>query len=198
MILKKEKNINLFAKKYLKNLEKIFNQINLNKISQLSQKLEECRKRNGSIYVIGNGGSAINGSAMANDLGFDILKKTKKRPFKIVSLTDNNAVSTAISNDIGFENLFLAQLKYQYKKNDILIVMSVSGNSKNLIHACKWFNGKGNYVYGILGCDGGRLKSLCDNYLIIPSKKGEYGPVEDMQLIINHILAHWYQIKFKL
>ena len=61
--------------------------------------------KNGSIYVIGNGGSAINGSAMANDLGFDILKKTKKKPFKIVSLTDNNAVSTAISNDIGFENL---------------------------------------------------------------------------------------------
>lgn len=198
MILKQEKNIKIFAKKYLKNLERIFSKINLNKISELSMKLEECRKKNANIYVIGNGGSAINSSAMVNDLGFDILKKTKKKPFKIVSLTDNNAVSTAISNDIGFENLFLAQLKYQYNKDDILIVMSVSGNSKNLVKACKWFKRKGNFIYGILGCDGGKLKSLCNNHLLVPSKKGEYGPVEDMQLIINHILAHWYQIKFKI
>ena len=181
----------------IKLLHNIFKKININKIGKLSSFLEKCRKKNAKIFVIGNGGSAINASAMSNDLGFDIQKKTKKKPFKIISLTDNNAISTAISNDVGFENLFLSQIQMDYKKNDILIVMSVSGNSKNLIKASQWFKKNNGYVFGILGCDGGKLKKICNDSLIIPSQKGEYGPVEDLQLIINHILAHWYQIKFK-
>ena len=129
MILIKKSNILEYSKIYLKNLIRIFEKLDIKKISVLAKHLEICRKRNSKIFVIGNGGSAVNASAMANDLGFDILKKTKKKPFKIISLTDNNAVSTAISNDIGFENLFLSQIQMSYKKNDILIVMSVSGNS---------------------------------------------------------------------
>ncbi len=197
MILKKQRNIEIYSIKYFENLINIFKKININKIGKLSSFLEKCRKKNAKIFVIGNGGSAINASAMSNDLGFDIQKKTKKKPFKIISLTDNNAISTAISNDIGFENLFLSQIQMDYKKNDILIVMSVSGNSKNLIKASQWFKKNNGYVFGILGCDGGKLKKICNDSLIIPSQKGEYGPVEDLQLIINHILAHWYQIKFK-
>jgi len=197
MILKKQRNIEIYSIKYFENLINIFKKININKIGKLSSFLEKCRKKNAKIFVIGNGGSAINASAMSNDLGFDIQKKTKKKPFKIISLTDNNAISTAISNDVGFENLFLSQIQMDYKKNDILIVMSVSGNSKNLIKASQWFKKNNGYVFGILGCDGGKLKKICNDSLIIPSQKGEYGPVEDLQLIINHILAHWYQIKFK-
>ena len=197
MILKKQRNIEIFSKRYFENLNVIFKKINLKKLSNLTSCLENCRNNNANIFVIGNGGSAINASAMSNDLGFDILKKTKKKPFKIVSLTDNNAISTAISNDIGFENLFISQLKTLYEKDDILIAMSVSGNSKNLIKACNWFKKKGGFVFGILGCNGGKLKKFCSDAIIIPSKKNEFGPVEDMQLIINHILAHWYQIIFK-
>ena len=134
---------------------------------------------------------------MANDLGFDILKKTKKKPFKIISLTDNNAVNSAIANDVGFENLFVSQIKNLYQKGDMLIVLSVSGNSKNIINAAKWFKRKRGKIFGILGFDGGKLKKICNDYILIKSKKGEYGPVEDSQLIINHILAHWYQVKLK-
>jgi len=90
--------------------------IDLNKISSLSKQLEICRNKNSNIFVIGNGGSASNASAMANDLGFDILKKTKKKPFKIISLTDNNAINSAIANDVGFENLFVSQIQNLYQK----------------------------------------------------------------------------------
>lgn len=197
MILKKQRNIELYSKKYFENLSNIFKKIETKKIAQLATIFENCRKLNAKIFVIGNGGSAVNASAMSNDLGFDILKKTKKKPFNIISLTDNNAISTAISNDIGFENLFLSQIKMKFRKNDILIVMSVSGNSKNLINASNWVKKNKGYVFGILGCKGGKLKKICNQSLIIPSKNGEYGPVEDLQLIINHILAHWFQITYK-
>lgn len=197
MILNKQKNIKIFAKNYFENLINVINSLNINKIEKLSKSLEIRRKNNKNIFVIGNGGSAVNASAMANDLGFDILKKTKKKPFKIISLTDNNAINSAISNDIGFENLFISQIQSQYKKGDMLLVLSVSGNSKNLIKASQWFKKNKGYVFGILGFDGGKIKKICNDYLVVKSKKGEYGPVEDLQLIINHILAHWYQVILK-
>ena len=106
-------------------------------------------------------------------------------------------MNSAIANDVGFENLFLSQIQSQYKKGDILIVMSVSGNSNNIIKAAKWFKKKRGKVFGILGFNGGKLKKICNDFILIKSNKGEYGPVEDLQLIINHILAHWYQIKLK-
>ena len=134
---------------------------------------------------------------MSNDLGFDILKKTKKKSFKIVSLTDNNAITTAISNDIGFENIFISQLKTFYSKGDLLIILSASGNSKNLIKAAQWVKNKKGIVFGILGFDGGKLIKICSNSIHIKNNKGEYGPVEDIQLIINHILAHYFQDNLK-
>ena len=78
MILKKQRNIELYSIKYFENLNLIFKKINTKKLAKLAGKLEKCRKQNAKIFVIGNGGSAINASAMANDLGFDILKKQKK------------------------------------------------------------------------------------------------------------------------
>ena len=197
MILNKHKNIKKFAEIYFKNLFDVINDINIEKIVKLSKQLEIRRKNNKNIFVIGNGGSAVNASAMSNDLGFDILKKTKKKPFKIISLTDNNAINSAISNDIGFENLFVSQIESQYTKGDMLLILSVSGNSKNLIKASQWVKKNKGYTFGILGFDGGKLKKICNDYLIVKSKKGEYGPVEDLQLIINHILAHWYQVSMK-
>lgn len=197
MILNKQKNIKIFAKNYFKNLIHVINSLDINKIEKLSKSLEIRRKNNKNIFVIGNGGSAVNASAMANDLGFDILKKTKKKPFKIISLTDNNAINSAISNDIGFENLFISQIQTQYNKGDMLLVLSVSGNSENLIKASQWFKKNKGYVFGILGFDGGKIKKICNDYLVVESKQGEYGPVEDLQLIINHILAHWYQVILK-
>ena len=134
---------------------------------------------------------------MANDLGFDVLKKTKiKKTFKIQSLNDNPSVITAIANDTGYENTFVNQLKIHFKKGDILIVLSASGNSLNLIKACNWVKKKNGKTVGILGFDGGKLLRICNLNIHIKTKKNEYGPVEDAQLVINHILAHWFQKKY--
>ena len=135
---------------------------------------------------------------MANDIGFDIIKKTgTDKPFKVLALTDNTSVITAIANDVGYENAFINQLKIHYRKGDKLLVISASGNSENVVKAAKWVKTNGGRVIGFLGFDGGKLKDLSDVVIHVKTEPGEYGPVEDTHLILNHVLAHWFQNKLK-
>lgn len=193
---KKTKTFKQFSKLYFKYLSNVFNKINYRDLDQLILELEELRKNKATLFVIGNGGGAANATTMANDLGFDILKKTKtKNTFKVVSLTDNISVLTAIANDTGYNNIFVNQLKIHFKKNDKLLILSASGNSKNLIKAAQWVKQRSGKVLSLLGFNGGKLKNISNCCVHIKTEKGDYGPVEDIQLIINHVLAHWYQEK---
>lgn len=187
------KNIASFADSYFKNLTETFKNLDKRSIIKLERELLEVRKKNSTLYVFGNGGGAATAMTMANDLGFDVLKKTNKKTFKIISLNDNSSVVTAIANDTGYDNIFLNQLKIHFKKNDKILIFSASGNSKNLVDAAKWVKKKRGKVISILGFDGGKLKKISNLAVHIKSIKGDYGPVEDIQLIINHILAHWFQ-----
>lgn len=197
-IVKKNKKISNFAKSYFLRISEIFNKLNFKKIENLEKILMKARKSKSNIFVFGNGGSAATASTMANDLGFDIIKKTKtKIPFKFFALTDNNPVITAISNDVGYENVLINQLKVHHKKGDVTILISASGNSKNLLNAVKWIKSNGGFVFSFLGFNGGKLKKISNDYILVDSIKGEYGPVEDIHLMINHILAHWFQEKIK-
>jgi len=187
-----------FSYDYFNYLTKVFFKIKKIDLDILEKEFQKIRVNGYNLFAIGNGGGASTASALANDLGFDILKKTKtKKTFKIFSLTDNNAITTAISNDVGYDNLFINQLKIHYKKNDRLIIYSASGNSLNLIKAAKWAKSRGAKVIGIIGFNGGKIKKYCDILIHIDTNKGEYGPVEDIQLILNHILSHWFQQKIK-
>ena len=124
------KNLINFSKSYIDYLSQVLNKINKKSISDLEKLLEKTRRHNNTIFIAGNGGAASTAITMANDLGFDVLKKTKiKKTFKIQSLNDNPSVITAIANDTGYENTFVNQLKIHFKKGDILIVLSASGNS---------------------------------------------------------------------
>ena len=135
---------------------------------------------------------------MVNDLGFDILKKTStKNPFKFISLVDNNSSLTAIPNDTNFENVFINQLKIHFNSGDFLIAISASGNSSNIIKAAEYVKSNGGKVVGFIGFDGGKLAEISDIRLHVNTLSGEYGPVEDSHLILNHILAHWFQNKLK-
>ena len=187
------KNIASFAESYFKNLIDTFKKLDKKSILKLEREFLDIRKKNSTLYVFGNGGGAATAMTMANDLGFDVQKKTNKKTFKIISLNDNSSVITAIANDTGYDNIFLNQLKIHFKKNDKILIFSASGNSKNLVDAAKWVKKKGGKVISILGFDGGKLKKISSLAVHIKSLKGDYGPVEDIQLIINHILAHWFQ-----
>ena len=159
--------------------------------------MEEARNSNNSIFIIGNGGSASTASHVANDFGLSVLKnssKNSKKHYKVISLTDTVSVLSAISNDSSYENIFLDQLKVHFREGDKLIVISASGNSPNLLRAVEWFKENNGTIIGWLGFDGGKLSKMVDLPIVIKSPKGEYAPVEDCHLIINHIIVTWMQL----
>lgn len=187
-----------FARQYFNYLSKVLNKIDDKSLNKLFKEFEDARSKGRTIFVMGNGGSSTTATTMANDIGFDIIKKTGvDKPFKIHALTDNNAVITAISNDIGYEEVFLNQLKIHYRKGDKILLISASGNSENLILAAKWVKKQKGKIISFLGFDGGELKKISDLNIHIDTNKGEYGPVEDCHLIINHVMAHWFQMYLK-
>jgi len=195
---KEVSSIGQYSRNYFSYLIKVLNSIDENEINKLGNTFESARMKGSTIFVAGNGGSAATATTMANDIGFDIIKKTgTNKPFRVFSLVDNNSVVTAISNDIGYESIFINQLKIHYRDEDILIVISASGNSPNVLKAAEWVKSKGGVIIGFLGFTGGKLIDLCDVKIHVQSEPGEYGPVEDAHLIMNHILAHWFQNKLK-
>lgn len=190
---KKFKN---FFNKYISNLNDILKDIDPKQLEKLSNFFENSIKTKKRIFIAGNGGSASTASTMTNDLGFDLFKK-KGKFVNFQSLVDNVSVITAISNDTGYENLFLNQLKMYHKIGDHLLVISASGNSKNLISAIKFVKKRKGKIISFLGFDGGKVKKYSDILIHLKTEKGDYGPVEDAHLIINHVLSHWFQDKSK-
>lgn len=180
-----------FFKDYLNKLIFLLKEIDLDNIALIINKLEEINKRNSKIYIIGNGGSAATASHMANDLSVG-LKLREIRNFNVESLSDNSSVCTAIANDIGYENIFYAQLKNKLTKDDLLIAISCSGNSANIVKAVEYAKKIGASIVGMTGFEGGKLKEISDIKFHINTTKGEYGLVEDMHMILDHIIYSYY------
>lgn len=185
-----------FSKGYIEYLITLLNKLDHQKIGLCIEHLENARQNDNTIFVIGNGGSASTASHIGNDFGLVVLKKSNKgsnKSYRALALTDNLSVISAVGNDSAFENVFLDQLKVHFRPGDKLIAISASGNSPNLVVACEWFKKQGGTVIGWLGFDGGKLKDIADLPIVVESPKGEYAPVEDLHLVINHIIVTWMQ-----
>ncbi len=141
-----------------------------------------------TIFLAGNGGSSAVLSHWVNDLvvGNYVMNYP---PIRAVNLSDNQSVVTALGNDEGYENILVGQLRALAKEGDLLIAMSVSGNSPNIIKAVEWAKGNKLATIGIAGCDGGKMVSMCDIGVLVESTKDEYGPVEDVFSILTHIIS---------
>lgn len=197
-LFKKSKDVKEYAQGYLKYLSVLLAQMNIQSIADFVEELESAYKGNNTIFIIGNGGSAATASHMANDIGVDVLKKSKcKKAFRVLSLTDCSPVMLAIANDDGYNNLFVNQLKIHYRPGDKLLAISASGNSPNLIEAVEWVKAKSGKTIGLTGFDGGKLKEICDLVIHVKTPKGDYGPVEDIHLILDHLVATWLQYKMQ-
>lgn len=196
--LYKEKGLEAtaFSKGYVDYLITLLQQLDHEKIGACIQQLEEARQQNNTIFIIGNGGSASTASHIGNDFGLAVLKKSNRavnKSYRALALTDNISVISAIGNDSSFDDVFLDQLKVHFRAGDKLIAISASGNSPNLVKAAEWFKAQGGTVMGWLGFDGGKLKDIAQIPVVVSSPKGEYAPVEDIHLIINHIIVTWMQ-----
>lgn len=177
-----------FAKKYINNLISLLKQTDISTISEIIELLENTK---GRIYIIGNGGSAATASHMVNDIGAGLRRRGIKS-FDVESLSDNTTVCTAIANDIGYENIFYMQLKGRLSSDDLLIAISCSGNSRNIMKAVEYAKEENTKILGITGFDGGKLKTESDINFHIQSATNEYGLVEDMHMILNHIIYSYY------
>jgi D-sedoheptulose 7-phosphate isomerase len=176
--------INDYIEKSIICLENMKNHVS--QIEKISQLLINARDEKRSIFLLGNGGSASNASHYFCDMNKTSNMNNENR-FKAISLVDNIPIISAHTNDISFNSVFTEQLKNFFQEKDILIAISGSGNSKNVIDAVEYVKEKNGIVVGLTGFDGGILKSKCNECLIIPSDS--MYRIEDMHLMINHILT---------
>jgi len=174
-----------FARAYLDYLTELLASLDTNEIAAFIDVLLDAREREARIFFIGNGGSAATASHFANDIA--IGTRTWSRPFRAMSLTDNVAVMTAIANDYGYTAIFTAQLKAQMVPGDVVVAISASGNSPNIVDAIQYANERGAVTVGLTGFEGGELKRLAQLCVHVSTAKGEYGPVEDIHMILDHL-----------
>lgn len=182
-----------YADRYLKYLSQLLAEMDRRKIQEIADIILEARRRQQTIYLIGNGGSAVCASHWCNDLT-NGTKIGGKPPIKAISLTDNTASITAIANDNGYENVFLLQLENLLQPGDVLIGISASGNSPNVVRAFEYANRIGATTVALIGFDGGKMKDISKVVLHIPTQKGEYGPVEDIHLILDHLITSYLKM----
>ena len=133
---------------------------------------------------MGNGGSAATSSHFACDLAMD--SHTRER-FKVIALTGNMSLLTAWANDTGYANVFAEQLRNFLKKDDVVVAISASGNSENVLRAVAYANSKGAVTVGLTGFEGGKLKDRVQVCLVVPSNSMER--IEDVHLILGHLLS---------
>ncbi|MEO8034087.1 MAG: SIS domain-containing protein [Acidobacteriota bacterium] len=176
-----------FARGYLAYLTTVLAQLDEEEIAGFIETLVDARERGAGIFFIGNGGSAATASHFANDIAIGC--RSWERPFRATSLTDNVAIMTAIANDYGYEHIFTLQLKTVMKAGDVVVAISASGNSPNVVQAIEWANEHGATTVGLTGFDGGKLRAAAKQAVHVPTMKGEYGPVEDVHMIIDHLVG---------
>ncbi|MGH7847516.1 MAG: D-sedoheptulose-7-phosphate isomerase [Candidatus Binatia bacterium] len=177
------------AAAFLRDFEKLLHQVNLDAIERAFRILRDARDRAAMIYIAGNGGSAATASHWVNDLGKGA-KAAGQAPLRVMSLSDNISWLTALANDEGYERSFAGQLENFARPGDVLVVISASGNSPNLMRAVEMARGRGLVTVGLLGFDGGALKPMVDECLYLPTHKGAYGLVESGHGLLCHILTN--------
>ncbi len=182
-----------FIDSYLAEVTRCLETLDKEKIELDIDVLVAAYKKDRKVFILGNGGAASNASHMACDLGKGTLQRVydnTERRFRVISLTDNVALMTAFANDLGFDEIFVQQLRNLIETDDVVIALSGSGNSKNVVKAVEYAKSCGAVTIGILGFKtGGKLGKLVDYSIITDST--HYGPIEDMESVINHLIASW-------
>lgn len=156
------------TQQYLEDVIAASRTVDLKEIDRFVDLLEETYRHGRDVFVIGNGGSASNASHFAQDLSKGSVPDMEGKRFRVSSFTDNVATITAISNDIGYERIFDLQLRQYAREGDVLVVISGSGNSNNVVRAAEYAKEHNLHVVGVTGFDGGKLKKLSDIQLHVP------------------------------
>lgn len=172
---------------YLDQVVSAARSVDLGQVEKLIGLLERAYRKGRSVFVIGNGGSAANALHFAQDLSKGAIPDIEGKRFRVLSLAENVSFITAISNDIGYDRVFELQLRQFAEKGDVLIAISGSGNSANIIRAVEYARGKGMLVAGFTGFDGGKLIGLSDVRVHVPVD--QMCMAEAVHSIIMHMIT---------
>lgn len=175
-----------FIQSYLSELKDTLDDLSQEVIEQVLEILHEARLDNQQVFIFGNGGSASTASHFACDLGKNTRVKGSPN-FRVMGLTDNMALFSALANDEGYENVFAQQLATYLQPGDVVIGISTSGNSPNVVNAIQLANSVGAKTIGFTGFNSGKLGSMVDVNLHVPSHSIEQ--VEDIHLVMEHLIT---------
>jgi D-sedoheptulose 7-phosphate isomerase len=177
-----------FYQSYCQKIYQAVQRINLEKLCLMSDCLWGALQSKRQVFLCGNGGSAANAIHIANDFLYGV-SKSSHAAIKVHALTANQSILTCIGNDISYDEIFSYQLEALAQKDDILIALSGSGNSPNIIKAIETAKNIGMRTFAILGYDGGRCFAIAEESIHIPINDMQIS--EDMQLVVGHMLMQW-------
>lgn len=176
-----------FLEDYIAKQKTTLETIPLDRVAEVVDIFREALQNDRQIFVFGNGGSAANASHFVTDLGKGSSDKTWRR-FRCLSLNDNTPWITALGNDYAYDEIFSRQLMNFAREGDVIFVMSVSGNSPNLLKAARWAKDNKVRVIALVGERKGELAAIADIPIVV--NDGHYGRVEDAHMGICHMIAY--------
>jgi len=186
--MKINSNIKDFFEGYSKKLQEVLQDSDWSPIEELANDMQKCWNEGRHVFLCGNGGSAGNAIHLANDFIYGIAKTTGGG-LRAISLSDNSAVITCLANDIGYDYIYSEQLAVQADKGDLLIVLSGSGNSSNIVRALEQAKKLQVKSFAVLGFSGGKCKQIVDVPIHFPVDDMQIA--EDLQIIVGHMLMQW-------
>ena len=187
--------MNQWINDYIKAQKATLDSIPAEAVAQLIEKLRVALKEDRQVFVFGNGGSATNASHFATDLGKSASDKVGKR-FRVLSLNDNMGWLTALANDYSYADVFSGQLQNYGKAGDLVLALSVSGNSSNCVKGLEWAKAHGLHTVALVGAKRGRMAEVAEQTIVINDT--HYGRVEDAQMGICHLLCYAFVEKPEL
>jgi D-sedoheptulose 7-phosphate isomerase len=183
-----------FIKTYLDNLHIAVQELPISNIEKVVEVIYQAYLRGSQIFIMGNGGSAATASHFACDLGKGTAAPGKGR-FRVMSLNDNIPMLTAYANDISYEDIFAEQLVNLVQPQDIVILITASGNSPNILKAAQCAKDHDAITIGFIGFGGGKLLDMVDHHITVSSR--DYGNVEDIHLILEHAISAHFRERLK-
>ena len=178
-----------FSQAYFERLQDAVARIPFDQVNAVGELLYRAYLNDKQVFVMGNGGSAATASHFASDLSKNVVVPGRKR-FRVICLNDNLPVITALANDLGYDMIFVEQLHNLIRSGDVVIVVTGSGNSPNVIEAIKYARSCSATTVGFLGFDGGKSKPMLDAYIHIECN--DYGLVEDIHYALGHCFQEYF------
>lgn len=183
-----------FIRGYVADLTRAWSSVDLARVCAIVEVLWNVYQEDRQIFFLGNGGSAASASHIATDLTKGALGHRgdlPARPVRALSLTDNLPLLSAWANDAGFESVFVGPLRTYLRKGDVVVGISVSGNSENVLRAARFARDLGAIVIGLTGAGGGKLAGLSDLGIVVDS--AHYGVVEDVHMHLGHLICYYFR-----